>query len=256
LRTRQKRVDYRVLNDGSDEASPEDRIDQSSEPVSNLAPTFPESQEGVEIITDIPDGELLPSESASQFPASQESSTDARTSIISGNAFYQHRQWPAPATAWIWAYFETAAVDRSWFIKKTNKKRLVDREIRCMHIDEKTGIRCGWQTSDSQRQNTTSNMKTHLAKHGIYPPTSDLQPAMKQSDIRSFVGGKGNPTHQEVLERNIIRWIVTDMNAFTTIESPEFQQVFRDIPGIEPPFKSRHTLRDRMCKNSTRSALG
>jgi hypothetical protein len=34
--------------------------------------------------------------------------------------------------------------------------------------------------------------------------------------------GKQSLTHQEVLEKNTIRWIVTDMKAFTTVESPEF----------------------------------
>ena len=38
------------------------------------------------------------------------------------------------------------------------------------------------------------------------------------------------------------------MEAFTTVESPEFQQMFQDIPGIEPPFTSRHTLRDRIMQ--------
>jgi hypothetical protein len=249
MRTRQKRLDYRVLNDGSDEeALPEDRIDQSSKSLSNLPPPLLVSEEGRETITNVPDGELLPSESASQLPTSQQSSTDTGTSVTSSGVFHRHRQRLAPATEWIWAYFETTAVDRPWFIKKTNKRKLVDREIRCLHVDKKTGIRCEWQTSDSQRQNTTSNMKTHLAKHDIYAPTSNVQPAKKQPDIRSFLDGKENLTHQEVLERNVIRWVVTDMNAFTTVESPEFQQIFRDIPGIEPPFTSRHTLRDRIVQ--------
>jgi hypothetical protein len=62
------------------------------------------------------------------------------------------------------------------------------------------------------------------------------------------MGGNQSLTHHEVLERNAIRWIVTDMKAFTTVESPEFQQMFRDIPGIEPPFTSRHILRDRIMQ--------
>jgi hypothetical protein len=62
-----------------------------------------------------------------------------------------------------------------------------------------------------------------LVKHGIYCPTSSIQPAKKGPDIRSFMGGKQSLTHQEVLERNTIRWIVTDMKAFATVESPEFQ---------------------------------
>ncbi|KAJ6038636.1 hypothetical protein N7460_007353 [Penicillium canescens] len=251
MRTRQKRLNYRVLNDESDgESLPEDQTDQSSEssePPSNLTHTLPTCQKDAVILANIPDCELLPSESVSQVLVSQESSTDAGTSITS----HVSSRWckrPAPATEWIWGYFETTAIDCPWVIKRTNKRRLVDREIRCMHVDEKTGTRCDWHTSDSQRQNTTSNMKTHLAKHGIYCPTSSIQPAKKGPDIRSFMGGKQSLTHQEVLERNAIRWIVTDMKAFTTVESPEFQQMFRDIPGIEPPFTSRHTLRDRIMQ--------
>ncbi|ODQ68727.1 hypothetical protein LIPSTDRAFT_188 [Lipomyces starkeyi NRRL Y-11557] len=84
MQTRQKRLNYRDLNDGSDEeALPEDRIDQLSEPLSNLAPTLPASQEDVAALAGIPGDELLPSESASQLEASQESSTDAGTSFIS-----------------------------------------------------------------------------------------------------------------------------------------------------------------------------
>ena len=171
----------------------------------------------------------------------QENSTEAGTSITSNNGPFQRVQRPARATEWIWGYFETTAIDRPWVIKRTNKRRLVNREICCTHINKKTGIRCNWQTSDSQRQNTTSNIKTHLARHSIFCPTSNIQSVRKDLDIRSL-------THQEVLEKNVIRWIVTDIKAFTSVESPEFQQVFRDIPGIEPPFTSRHTLRDRIVQ--------
>ncbi|KAJ5109977.1 hypothetical protein N7532_002622 [Penicillium argentinense] len=251
MHTRQKRVNYRVLNDESDKESlPEDQIDQSSKPSrppSNLTPILPASQEDVDVLANTLDCELLPSESVSQVLGSQEGSTDAITSITS-YVSSQYTKRPAPATEWIWGYFETTAIDRPWVIKRTSKRRLVDREIRCTHVDEKSGTRCDWQTSDSQRQNTTSNMKTHLAKHGIYCPASSIQPAKKEQDIRSFIGGRQSLTHQEVLERNAIRWIVTDMKAFTTVESPEFQQMFRDIPGIDPPFTSRHTLRDRIMQ--------
>ena len=50
------------------------------------------------------------------------------------------------------------------------------------------------------------------------------------------------------MEINAIRWIVTDMKAFTTVESLEFQQMFRDIHGIKPPFTSRYTLRDQIIQ--------
>jgi hypothetical protein len=251
MRTRQKRLNYRVLNDESDgESLPENQADQSSESSElpgNLLRTPPTFHEDARILANIPDCELLPSESVSQVLVSQDSSTDAGASITS-HISSRYSQRPAPATEWIWGCFETTAIDCPWVIKRTNKRRLVDREICYMHVDEKTRTRCDWHTSDSQRQNTTSNMRTHLAKHGIYCPTSSIQPAKKGPDIRSFMDGKQSLTHQEVLEKNTIRWIVTDMKAFTTVESPEFQQMFRDIPGIEFPFNSRHTLRDRIMQ--------
>ena len=97
-------------------------------------------------------------------------------------------------------------------------------------------------------------MKTHLAKHGIYCPTSSIQQVKKGPDIRSFMGGSQSLTHQEVLERNAIRWIVTDMKAFTTVESPEFQQMFRDIPGIEPYSLLATPCGIESCKSSLYSA--
>ncbi|KAJ5267682.1 hypothetical protein N7478_010490 [Penicillium angulare] len=251
MRTRQKRLNYRVLNDESDEEFlPDDRTDQSnqiSELPNHISHTLPACRESVKVLDDIPDCELLPSESVSQVLVSQDSSTDVGTSITSYvPSRYSRRS--APATEWIWGCFETIAVECPWVIKRTKKRRLVDRKICCLHVDERTQTRCNWHTSDSQRQNTTSNMRTHLAKHDINCPTSSTQPATKGADIRSFMAGQQSLTHQEVLERNAIRWIVADMKAFTTVESPEFQQMFRDIPGIEPPFTSRHTVRDRIMQ--------
>ena len=137
MRTRQKRLNYRVLNDESDgESWPDDRTDRTSEPSelpTNLTHTLPACQENVEILANIPDCELLPSESVSQVLVSQESSTDAGTSITS-HVSSRCSKRPAPATEWIWGYFETTFVDCPWVIKRTNKRRLVDREICCTHV--------------------------------------------------------------------------------------------------------------------------
>ncbi|OQD74711.1 hypothetical protein PENANT_c169G04600 [Penicillium antarcticum] len=149
MRTRQKRLNYRVLNDESDgEALAEDQTDQASEPSeppSNLTRTLPACQDDVVILASIPGCELLPSESVSQVLVSPEGSTDAGTSITSQVSSRCSKR-PAPATEWIWGYFEATDVDCPWVIKRTNKRRLVDREICCMHVDEKmehavTGIR-------------------------------------------------------------------------------------------------------------------
>lgn len=174
MRTRRKRINYRLLNGGSDdEASPEDRMIESDSIPSLPSQTEPTDVE--EVLTNISDAEIVPSESASQSHLLKESSTATGNSVISYDVFPQIRrpnhQRPAPATEWLWAYFDTTAVDREWVVKKTNKRKLMDRDIRCTYVDDKTGMQCGWKTIDSSRQTLTSNMKNHLAKHSIYPPS-------------------------------------------------------------------------------------
>ncbi|KAK9363205.1 hypothetical protein V1504DRAFT_362138, partial [Lipomyces starkeyi] len=202
MTTRCKRLDYRALNDGSDdEAAPEDRVARSTMPG-----PVPSSQSAIGSFINIPDDEILPSESASQLLELGASSTIAETSIHSSNTFRQFRQRPAPVTEWLWAYFETTTVDKE--------------EIRCAYMDDKTGSQCGWMTADSLRQSSASNMKNHLAKHSIYPPgTEDRNSGEKQqASVVSIWEKKENLTHQQLLEMNLIRWIVADKHAFTSIE--------------------------------------
>ncbi|KAK9369639.1 hypothetical protein V1509DRAFT_618662, partial [Lipomyces kononenkoae] len=251
MNTRRKRLDYRALNDGSDdEAAPEDRVVSST-----MSAPLLSSQPTIDGFINIPDEEILPSESASQLALPESASdlaearvrsTTSETSIQSCNTFRQVR--PAPVTEWLWAYFETTTIDKEWIVKKSNKRRLTDREIRCAYIDNKTHTQCGWRTMDSLRQNSTSNMKTHLAKHSIYPPESEgrNKGEKEQTSVVSLWEKKEKLTHQQLLEKNLIRWIVAEKQAFTTIESATFQQIFRDIPGIALPFSSRHTLRRRL----------
>ncbi|KAJ5893619.1 hypothetical protein N7495_005310 [Penicillium taxi] len=67
-------------------------------------------------------------------------------------------------------------------------------------------------------------MKTYLAKHGVYCPTSSIQPAKKGPDIRCFMGGKQSLTHQEVLERRRL-WIL----ALWINRSPQRRQKWKEI---------------------------
>jgi hypothetical protein len=64
---------------------------------------------------------------------------------------------------------------------------------------------------------------------------------------------KPTPTHRQLLEKNLIRWIVAEKQAFTTIESATFQQIY-DISGIALT-SSQHTLRKRLKDISIYSAL-
>ncbi|KAK9326100.1 hypothetical protein V1517DRAFT_268468, partial [Lipomyces orientalis] len=200
MTSRSKCVDYRALNDGScDEAAPEDRVASSTMPA-------PSSQSAIDGFINVPDDEVLPSESASQLQELRASSKTSETSIHSSNTFRQGRTRPAPVTEWLWAYFETTTVNKE--------------AIRCVYIDDTTGTQCGWRTMDSLRQNSTSNMKTHLAKHSIYPPDTEGggTGGKQQTSVVSLWEKKEKITHQQLLEKNLIRWIVAEKQAFTTIE--------------------------------------
>ncbi|KAN0072068.1 hypothetical protein V8E54_009797 [Elaphomyces granulatus] len=39
-------------------------------------------------------------------------------------------------------------VEREWIVKRTGKRRIVDRDICCAYVDEKTGTKCDWKTTD------------------------------------------------------------------------------------------------------------
>ncbi len=49
-----------------------------------------------------------------------------------------------------------------------------------------------------------------------------------------------------LLKRNLVRWTMIDNIAFTTIKSPTFQQIFKDLLDISFPFNSRKTLARRI----------
>ncbi|KAN0068028.1 hypothetical protein V8E54_013956 [Elaphomyces granulatus] len=55
---------------------------------------------------------------------------------------------PALATQWVWPYFEVTTVEHEWIVKRTGKRRIVDRDICCAYVDEKTGTKCDWKTTE------------------------------------------------------------------------------------------------------------
>ncbi|KAK9366127.1 ribonuclease H-like domain-containing protein [Lipomyces kononenkoae] len=250
--SRQRRLNYRLLNDGSDEAAFEDRIQELP-----MAPDSVSSDELTSGVANSPDCEILPSQSIPQDPTSPVTMGSSSSIISQGSCTIQPRKRPASATEWMWAYFETTEYNRPWIMKRTKSKRPVDRDICCIYIDEHTGIRCNWKTTDSARQTSTSNMARHLEKHSIYAPDSNpgASDRKKQPSIADIFKGKQKLTVQQLLERNLLRWIVTEKQAFTTIEAPAFKQIFCDIPGITLPLSSRHTVRQRLVEDFTKQRL-
>ena len=87
-------------------------------------------------------------------------------------------------------------------------------------------------------------MKAHLVKHGISREQCDEHDdgRIRQQSIVSMLNKKTELEVTSLLERNLIRWIVMDDMAFTAIESPVFQQIFKDLPSVTLPFSCRKTV--------------
>ncbi|KAN0087231.1 hypothetical protein V8E54_000919, partial [Elaphomyces granulatus] len=101
---------------------------------------------------------------------------------------------PALATEWVWPYFEVTTVEHEWIVKRTGKRRIVDRDICCAYVDEKTGTKCDWKTTDSVT--------------------------------------KENMTTQQRLEKNILRWVVTSKQPFTVVQDPDFKHIFLSLATV------------------------
>ncbi|KAJ8100173.1 hypothetical protein POJ06DRAFT_255630 [Lipomyces tetrasporus] len=86
----------------------------------------------------------------------------------------------------MWAYFETTEYNRPWMMKRTKSKRLTDRDIRCIYIDEQTGIRCNWRTTDSARHTSTSKWQDIWRSIQSTLPTLTLELQAQRSSLLSL----------------------------------------------------------------------
>ncbi|KAK9323788.1 hypothetical protein V1517DRAFT_87055 [Lipomyces orientalis] len=88
------------------------------------------------------------------------------------------------STKWPWTYFEISEFENPWIVKKSNKRTLIDREIRCAVLDNEIGEKCDWKTTDSKRQASTSKMIDHLRKqHSIDSPDKPEEPKRAEYSI-------------------------------------------------------------------------
>ncbi|KAK9481559.1 hypothetical protein V1527DRAFT_416631 [Lipomyces starkeyi] len=201
-RQRSQRLDYHLLNDGSDdEAAPEDHMVKRSR--SNRADSSQQPE-----LTD--DGRVDRSSVSSETESSRKK----------------------PQNQSFWAQFDILELPGRLWWPKRGKGPIADREIRCT------------------RSTSTSNMRFHLTKHGISSSDSESSnendsSSTKQESIASFFQKRAEDNAARSLERNLVRWIVLNNMAFDAIESPSFQQIFRDL-GISLPFSSRMTMARRI----------
>ncbi|KAK9360845.1 hypothetical protein V1504DRAFT_368314, partial [Lipomyces starkeyi] len=223
METRGYRPNYFTLNDGYDsEVLPEDQLSRSPTPGPSSNPIF--GQRELDSFIDISDVEVLPSDSVSQStprPGADSSIVSRPSEDIALPLVRPHTD---KKKAWFWAYFTQKDIAHEWYDQKYKKRRTTDTRIQCSIVDECTGIVCNWHTSDSKRHASTSNMTNHLLrKHSIEGPDalpSDPVKNKHRATLPGLWGGKDreNLTHQQLLERNILRWVITNKQPFTVIE--------------------------------------
>ncbi|KAK9389428.1 hypothetical protein V1515DRAFT_577774 [Lipomyces mesembrius] len=80
--------------------------------------------------------------------------------------------------------FDITEVNRQWILKKSNIRKTINREISCSVLDEKTGPQCSWETTDSKRQSSTSNIVEHIRKRHSIEAQERPEPAKKPKSSR------------------------------------------------------------------------
>ena len=227
---RSQRIDYHLLNGGSDDdieipIRKKPRLDPPLDSLESIGPEDSASQLHLN----------LPTPSESVPPGGSRSLTDAIRPYKSHS-----KSRIKPLNQWLWNQFRVSPLPGKQWRSRRSRQLLEDREIQCIH--------CGWKTTDSARATSTSNMKTHLAKHNIFEKSDPEDPyegssETKQLSIASIFQSRAERDTRALLEQNILRWVVTDDVAFTAIESPAFQQIFKDLPDAPLPFSSRTVVR-------------
>ncbi|CEL08111.1 hypothetical protein ASPCAL11264 [Aspergillus calidoustus] len=233
---RSQRIDYHVLNGGSDEeADVEDRAIKKPRlnPPSDRSESVGPEESASQVYLNLP----TPSESHQQGNSTR-SLSEALQSYKSVS-----KSGIKPQNQWLWSQFDVKPLPGKLWRPKRSRRLLEDREIQC--------TQCGWKTTDSARATSTTNMKAHLAKHNlgekIREGDQDKDSSIaKQLSIASIFRHKIEQDVRDLLERNLLRWIVRDDIAFTAIESPAFQQIFMDLPDAPLPFSSSRTIARRI----------
>lgn len=179
-------------------------------------------------------------------------SEDVEGTIISvGERSHEEENMGEPdRRSWIWTHFSAIAMPGKMWTPRGYSKPRENREIRCIWPS------CSFSTTDEKRHGSTSNMLRHFnTRHQIAGEDQSLAEkhtqAMKvvKSVTHSIEKKPRAPTRLsaiEVLEQNVIKWIITTTQPFTVIEDPAFQQIFHDLPGVFLPLTSARTVSRRV----------
>ncbi|KAK9488073.1 hypothetical protein V1527DRAFT_402862 [Lipomyces starkeyi] len=230
METRGYRQNYFTLNDGYDsEVLPEDQLSRSPTYGPSSNPIF--GQRELDSFIDIGDVEVFTFDSVSQStrqPGVDSSIVSTRSSEdIALPSVCPHTD---KKKAWFWEYF--------------TQKETTDTRIQCSIVDERTGIVCNWYASDSKRHASTSNMTNHLLrKHSIEGPDALPSEPVKnkhRATLSGLWGGKvrENLTHQQLLERNILRCVITNKQPSQLLNrqhSSRFFRIFQEYHFLSLP---------------------
>ncbi|KAJ5974771.1 hypothetical protein N7481_008478 [Penicillium waksmanii] len=229
--------DYLALNYGYEDNVPDE--DQYSDFPSQATP-FSDSFEAIQNDqTDLSFDQILPSESASQTIRT-DPDTSSYLSAVSLPSIQKRPRKTIAESQWLWGHFDIELINRPW-MTRAKKAKAKDRLINCKE--------CNWETSDSARSGSTKNMQLHLEnQHAIKAPLSLSSDSTRQPSIIAALNKKPKLSTIAQFQENILRWIVKEKMAFTTIEAPSFHQIFVDlsIPELDIALFSRTTLKRKL----------
>ncbi|KAH8800192.1 hypothetical protein F5884DRAFT_809613 [Xylogone sp. PMI_703] len=238
METRHKRLNYRILNDGSDEeAYSEDRI--TIEDLPTLEP-FLENTSLTFVTVDPSElsisSSIAPSESISQIQPSGLLDGDFLSQAPPQPRKKAHPEW----SSWLWSMFRIIPRENETFVDSRTKKLRKEKDIYCQHLG------CNWRILESRR-GLTSNLALHLSsKHNITRENPTGQ-SSQQSSLLSFVKPSTvqatSPQNVQQLQENVCRWGVITMQPFVAVETLSFRKIFEDIPSVDLPFQSATTYK-------------
>jgi hypothetical protein len=193
------KIDYYVLNDGSDENEPSSkRVKEASNAIDS---------ESFNTTEDV----IVPSESASQGPA------------LIGDGELSTISTPSRAkTSSVWEYFDRIELDKMWVDGNGNQRKDYAFSCKLCRPFERPSY------TMSHQRGSTSVLKRHLQKkHGLQK--SDEGNSLITQFVREGeVSKKGN------VKDNLLKWIVTTSQPFTVVQDPNFQELFMSVGGTIP----------------------
>ncbi|KAK9321384.1 hypothetical protein V1517DRAFT_278167, partial [Lipomyces orientalis] len=194
---RARRLDYRLLDDGSDdEAVPEDRMVKRGRfpsPLDSSEPITPDDSAS-QLSQDVEHIQNYPQNEAGSLDEQSETSLD---SMESSKPSAQRQN------TLLWSYFNVSPIPgKLWYPKRGKTGPLLDNEIQCRL--------CSWKTTDSARASSTTNMRSHLNNDRLEHSNDnngheDQQHTMKQQSIATIFKKRSEENIAKTLEQNLVR---------------------------------------------------